>query len=283
MEKENTVQQFLDDIFGEVRTILKEGEIWFIGSDVAKALQYDKTTDMTRNLDDDETDMQTLLIRSSNGVEQNRECLVVNESGLYNAVLSITKRNPERYKISRDFKKWITKTVIPSIRLDGGYVDKEEKVTTGEMSEDELIYKAMQMMDKKIHRLEEEKLLLQNENAEMKPIVSLVDKFVNTKGLYDVGTYAKILESKELGRTRLFAWLRDKKILMSDNVPYQAYTKYFKVIPVVNKFNGQTNYKTLIKPIGITYLYNKLLKDGKVFDKPLEQVVEELSNLNTAS
>jgi prophage antirepressor-like protein len=272
MEKENTVQQFLNDNFGEVRTILKEGEIWFIADDVAKVLKYDKATDMTRNLDDDERDMQSLLTL---GGEQ--KCLVINESGLYNAVLSITKRNPERFKISRDFKKWITKTVIPSIRLDGGYVDKEEKVTTGEMSEDELIYKAMQMMDKKIHRLEEEKLLLQNENAEMKPIVSLVDKFVNTNNCYDIGTYAKILESKELGRTRLFAWLRDKKILMSNNVPYQIYTKYFKVIPVVNQWTGQTNYKTLLKPIGITYIYNKLLKDGKVIEKPLEKVIEDLS------
>lgn len=278
MENENTVQQFLNDNFGEVRTVLRNGEIWFIGSDVAKVLQYDKTTDMTRNLDDDEKDMQTLLTL---GGEQ--ECLIINESGLYNAVLSITKRNPERYKISRNFKKWITKTVIPSIRLEGGYIDKEEKVITGELSEDELIYKAMQMMDKKIHRLEEEKILLQNENAEMKPIVSLVDKFINTNGYYDVGTYAKILESKELGRTRLFSWLRDKKILMKDNVPYQNYTKYFKVIPVVNKFNGQTNYKTLIKPEGITYIYNKLLKDGKIIDKPLDKVIEELSSLNIAS
>jgi anti-repressor protein len=145
------------------------------------------------------------------------------------------------------------------------------------MSEDELIYKAMQMMDKKIHRLEEEKEKLQSENNEMKPIVSLVDKFVNTNNCYDIGTYAKILESKELGRTRLFAWLKDKKILMSNNVPYQAYTKYFKVIPVINQWTRQTNYKTLLRPIGITYIYNKLLKDGKVIEKSLEKVIEDLA------
>jgi len=181
------------------------------------------------------------------------------------------------------FESWVMDIVLPAIRKDGGYIDKEEKVITGEMSEDELIYKAMQMMDKKIHRLEEEKILLQNENAEMKPIVSLVDKFINTNGCYDVGTYAKILESKELGRTRLFTWLKDNKILMSNNVPYQTYVDYFKVIPVVNQYTHRTDYKTLIKPKGITYIYKRLVKDGKVFNKPLEQIVEELSNLNKVS
>ena len=52
---------------------------------------YVKATDMTRNLDEDETDKQSLRIRSDNGIEQDRLCLIINEIGLYNAVLSITK------------------------------------------------------------------------------------------------------------------------------------------------------------------------------------------------
>jgi len=268
----NKVQEFLNERFGEVRAIEIDNVIWFMGSDVAKVLQYNKATDMTRNLDDDEKDTQTLLTL---GGEQ--ECLVINESGLYNSVLSITKRNPERFKIAKDFKKWITGVVIPAIRKDGAYINGEEKVSGGEMSDDEFILQAMTILQNKVTRLKEENLLLKDENAEMKPIVSLVDKFVNTNNCYDIGTYAKILESKELGRTRLFAWLKDKKILMSNNVPYQAYTKYFKVIPVINQWTGQTNYKTLLKPIGITYIYNKLLKDGKVIEKPLEKVIEDLA------
>ena len=274
----NKVQEFLNEKFGGVRATEINSVVWFMGSDVAKVLQYDKATDMTRNLDDDEKDMQTLLTL---GGEQ--ECLVINESGLYNAVLSITKRNPERYKIAKDFKKWITGTVIPTIRKDGAYINDEEKVSSGEMSDDEFVLQAMTILQNKVTRLKEENLLLKDENAEMKPIVSLMDKFINANGFYDVGTYAKILESKELGRNRLYEWLRDKKILMSDNTPYQSYVDYFKVIPVVNKFTNRTDYKTLIKPKGIAYIYKKLVKDGKVFSKPLEQVIEELSNLNTAS
>jgi prophage antirepressor-like protein len=269
MENENTVQQFLNDNFGEVRAIKINNVVWFCANDCLKILEYS------------ENGWSTKIGRlNKNGVTKckvidsmKREQLTnfINEPNLYKLIFGSKMDKAE------EFQDWICEIVIPSIRKDGGYIDKEEKVTTGEMSEDELIYKAMQMMDKKIHRLEEEKEKLQNENAEMKPIVSLVDKFVNTNNCYDIGTYAKILESKELGRTRLFAWLKDKKILMSNNVPYQVYTKYFKVIPVVNQRTGRTDYKTLLKPVGITYIYNKLLKDGKVIEKPLEKVIEDLA------
>jgi prophage antirepressor-like protein len=73
---------------------------------------------MVRNLDEDEKDTQSLLTL---GGEQ--ECLIINESGLYNAVLSITKRNSERYTKARQFKKWITNEVIPIIRSTGGFVE----------------------------------------------------------------------------------------------------------------------------------------------------------------
>jgi anti-repressor protein len=180
------------------------------------------------------------------------------------------------------FESWIMDIVLPTIRKDGAYIQDEEKVSSGEMSDDEFVLQAMTILQNKVTRLKEENLLLKDENAEMKPIVSLMDKFMNTNGFYDVGTYAKILESKELGRTRLFAWLKDKKILMSNNAPYQAYVEYFKVIPVVNQYTHRTDYKTLIRPKGITYIYKKLVKDGKVFSKPLDKVIEELSNLTTA-
>ena len=70
----NKVQEFLNENFGQVRIIENNKVLWFIADDVAKVLGYDKATDMTRNLDEDETDKQTLRIRSDNGVEQDRLC-----------------------------------------------------------------------------------------------------------------------------------------------------------------------------------------------------------------
>ena len=70
----NKVQEFLNENFGQVRIIENNKVLWFIADDVAKVLGYVKATDMTRNLDEDETDKQTLRIRSDNGVEQDRLC-----------------------------------------------------------------------------------------------------------------------------------------------------------------------------------------------------------------
>ena len=84
----NKVQEFLNENFGQVRVMEVNNVLWFVADDVAKSLDYEIATNMTRNLDDDEKDIQTL---NTLGGEQ--KCLIINESGLYNAVLSITKMN----------------------------------------------------------------------------------------------------------------------------------------------------------------------------------------------
>jgi len=55
---------------------------------------------------------------------------------------------------ARDFQNWVTRVVLPAIRKDGGYIAGEEKVATGEMSEDELVLKAMTMLKAKADRLQ---------------------------------------------------------------------------------------------------------------------------------
>jgi hypothetical protein len=62
---------------------------------------------------------------------------------------------------------------------------------------------------------------------------------------------------------------------MKGNIPYQQYTKYFKVVPFVSK-NNQTYSKTLLRPEGVTYIYKKLIKDGKVINKSLDDIVKDL-------
>jgi prophage antirepressor-like protein len=86
------------------------GEPWFIGSDVSIALEYRDAGNMTRNLDDDEKGTQ---IVSTLGGEQ--QMLVINESGLYSAILRSRKPAAKR------FKKWVTAEVLPSIRKAGRY------------------------------------------------------------------------------------------------------------------------------------------------------------------
>lgn len=99
----------------EVRTLVLDGEVWFVASDVAKALGYHEAKDMTRILDEDEAGRHIVPVRSENGVEQNREVTIINESGLYHAVLK--SRKPE----AKPFRKWVTSEVLPAIRKTGQY------------------------------------------------------------------------------------------------------------------------------------------------------------------
>lgn len=93
-----------------IRTLLINGEIWFVASDIATALDYRMASDMTRFLDDDEK--ATHNLRTPYG-EQN--FTIINESGLYSAILK--SRKPE----AKTFKKWVTSEVLPSIRKTGTY------------------------------------------------------------------------------------------------------------------------------------------------------------------
>lgn len=99
----------------QVRTIEIDDLIWFVASDVAKALGYREAETMTRILDPDEAAPHNMWIRSSNGVEQEREVIIVNESGLYHAILK--SRKPEAVP----FRKWVTNEVLPAIRKTGRY------------------------------------------------------------------------------------------------------------------------------------------------------------------
>ncbi|ENQ6260554.1 phage antirepressor protein [Acinetobacter baumannii] len=98
----------------EVRTIVKDdGEIWFVLSDVCNVLEIGNPSDAARRLDNDEV---TLDIIEGN----HRPTNLVNESGLYSLVL--TSRKPE----AKQFKKWVTSDVLPSIRKNGGYISGQE-------------------------------------------------------------------------------------------------------------------------------------------------------------
>jgi prophage antirepressor-like protein len=103
----------------EVRTLLIVDQPWFVANDVSAALQYSEASAMTRHLDEDE---KGLSIVQTPGGEQ--EMLVINESGLYSAILRSRKSEAKR------FKKWVTAEVLPAIRKHGRYEDTHNKMAT---------------------------------------------------------------------------------------------------------------------------------------------------------
>lgn len=113
-------QQVIPHVFdgSTIGTFEKEGMIWFVASDVAKALEFRDAYSAVRSLDDEEKGYTKVCT-----VGGDQRVLVINESGLYH--LTFKSRKPA----AKRFRQWITGEVIPSIRRHGGYVSGMEKLS----------------------------------------------------------------------------------------------------------------------------------------------------------
>ena len=108
------LQNFNSPEFGNVRTVMIDGNPWFVAADICKALELDKTWNALQRLDDDEKGTTSI---STLGGTQNMS--IVNEPGLYTLVIGSKKSS------AKAFRRWITHDVIPSIRKHGMYATDE--------------------------------------------------------------------------------------------------------------------------------------------------------------
>ena len=107
----STVQIFNNPEFGDVRVVMQDGEPWFVGKDVADKLGYAQTSNMMKRIDTEDF-MSSIL----DGM--NMKSILINESGLYSAIIG------SKLPSAKKFKRWVTSEVLPTIRKTGGYVDQ---------------------------------------------------------------------------------------------------------------------------------------------------------------
>ncbi|WP_224701555.1 BRO-N domain-containing protein [Devosia aquimaris] len=105
------LQLFEDNDHDQFRVIDKDGDPWFVLNEVCKKLGLANPGDVASRLDDDEKD----AIGVSDAIGRTQKMTIINESGLYNAILRSNK--PE----AKTFRKWVTSEVLPAIRKTGGY------------------------------------------------------------------------------------------------------------------------------------------------------------------
>ena len=164
---ENNIQVFQNQEFGELRTIVKEGEPWFAAVDVCKALEIGNSRMATDRLDADEKDDVSL----TDAIGRNQDTSIVSESGLYSLVLG--SRKPQ----AKPFKRWVTHDVIPSIRKHGAYMtpDTIEKVLS---DPDTIIQLATSLKEERAKSRALEVTATQQKQiiAEMEPKASYYDK-----------------------------------------------------------------------------------------------------------
>lgn len=123
---ENKIQIFNNPQFGQLRTLEIDGELWFAGKDVAVALGYAKPENALAAHVDIE-DKTTTLIQGG-GSNYKSKTTIINESGLYSLILS------SKLPSAKQFKRWITSEVLPSIRKTGGYITPESVQSSGPIS-----------------------------------------------------------------------------------------------------------------------------------------------------
>lgn len=111
----NEIQIFNNPEFGNIRTVLIDGEPWIVAKDVSEALGYVRTPNMMKLVDDEDKRNISSSDLEHQVYKQNYTIGIINESGLYAAIFGSKQENAKK------FKKWVTSEVLPSIRKTGSY------------------------------------------------------------------------------------------------------------------------------------------------------------------
>ena len=250
---ENIIKIFENEEFGKIRTVIKDGEPWLVGKDVAVILGYAKPENAIAGHVDVE-DKTTTLIQGT-GSNYKSKATIINESGFYSLVLS--SKMPK----AKEFRRWVTSNVLPTIRKTGGYV----------ANEDMFIENYLPFLEEPYQNLFRLQMMAINQLNERirhdQPQVEFANQVSNTENLIDMNAMAKLAveENIPIGRNRLFKWLRKKGILMSDNLPYQKYIEngYFAVKETVFETDSfsKTYQQTLVTGKGQRYVIGRLKKE----------------------
>lgn len=210
----NEIKIFENSTFGKVRTVEMNGELYFVGKDVTRILGYEnQNRDITRHVDVEDRIMLDTETQYQNGIEFDYKLLgqrggwLINESGLYSLILS------SKLPKAKEFKRWVTSEILPSIRRHGAYMTDDILAKTIE-NPDFLINLLNDMKKEK-----EKRKALEEKVQQDKPKVLFAECVEASNTSILVGDLAKLLKQNgvEIGQKRLFAWLRDNGYLMKSN------------------------------------------------------------------
>jgi anti-repressor protein len=236
----------------EVRVVKINDESWWVLKDICDVLELSNPSMVANRLDEDERtkiDPKYYL-----GSHSNELTTVINESGLYNIIL--LSRKPE----AKQFKRWVTHEVLPSIRKHGMYATP---ATIEAMLQDP------DTMIKTLQELKKERFMRKIAETQLekdKPYTSFAKAIETSKGGLLLGQYAKVLRNDNInvGAVTLFKWMRDNGYLIKSgqakNNPKQQYINagYFIVKEVPISHYGKIATTTLITGKGQRYFLPKL-------------------------
>lgn len=246
----NELKTFTNAEFGSVRTIEIDNEPYFVGKDLTDILKYQNgSRDINRHVD--EEDRKKTMVFDGN---QNKETIVINESGLYSLIFG------SKLPKAKEFKHWVTSEVLPSIRKHGMYATEEL------LNDPDLAIKAFTALKKERERIKQ----LESKVEQDKPKVLFADAVETAQTSILVGDLAKLLKQNgvDIGQRRLFNYLRENGYLIksgnSKNMPTQKAMdlQLFEVKErTINNPDGSVRITktTKVTGKGQTYFINKFL------------------------
>lgn len=262
----NEIQIFNNPEFGEIRTVMIDGEAWLVGKDVAGALGYaDTNKAIAMHVDEEDklNDKTALSLGQRGG-------WLINESGLYSLVLSSKLPNAKK------FKRWVTSVVLPAIRKTGSY----SLVKPDSYMIDDPVERAKRWIEEQ----EASKAVIAEQARqieEAQPAIGFTKFATQSKDSCLIRTFAHRLpkEGIMLGERLLYQWMVDNGILSRKTWPskdgksrysysiYQAHANsgYFEVIerPIPTTAGKPPKMRTTIYLTvkGQVWLLTKLKKE----------------------
>lgn len=195
----NEVRRFSSLEFGQIRTMVIEGQPWFVGKDVARALGYKNISDaLNKHVFDEDKG-----VAKCDTLGGNQIMTIVSESGMYSLIFG------SKLERAKSFKRWVTSKVLPDIRKTGMYAT-DELINNPDL----LIQVATQLKEERQARQE-----LEHINQANQPKVLFADSVASSKQTILIGDLAKLIKQNgyDIGQNRLFEWLRANGYLISRN------------------------------------------------------------------
>ncbi|MED1303681.1 phage repressor protein/antirepressor Ant [[Bacillus thuringiensis] serovar konkukian] len=249
----NQLQVFNNEELGQVRTVVKGEDVWFVAKDVCDILELNDTNKALLALDDDEKSKHEQYSGSG------RKPMIINESGLYSLILR--SRKPQ----AKAFKKWVTSEVLPSIRKHGAYMT-DQALEQAVTNPDFMIGLLTNLKEEKAKRVEAERTILQQQ-----PLVTFAEAVQVSTNLISVKQLANLMKQKgiDTGQNRLFEWFRENGYLCKKRGSlYNTPTQYSMDLEL---FESQeyvrtnslgefiTSFTTKVTGKGQLYFINKFL------------------------
>ncbi|HBF2755360.1 TPA: phage antirepressor KilAC domain-containing protein [Clostridioides difficile] len=198
----NNLQIFEKMEFGQIRMVEVDGKPYFVATDIAKCLGYINTS---KAINDHCRWVTKSYIPHPQNKNKVLEVNAIPESDMYRLIVNSKLQNAEK------FESWVFDEVLPTIRKTGGYIH-----TTEDMSDDEIMARALQVaqktIEKKNREIEEKDKVIQLQQ----PKVLFADSVASSDNSILVGELAKLLRQNgiDTGQNRLFDWLRNNGYLI---------------------------------------------------------------------